>query len=86
MGILTGSGCLSRVMGPVFVSFVYSWKGPIWTFTMTLILMVFTIIGLHVFNHRFIPPDLGSPQKLLEVEMQEYVCNGEKGGAMRMKK
>ncbi|KAK5650104.1 hypothetical protein RI129_001133 [Pyrocoelia pectoralis] len=47
MGLMTGSGCLSRVLGPVFVTYIYTEFGTIWTFSMTTIMMVILMIWLY---------------------------------------
>ncbi|KAL1138471.1 hypothetical protein AAG570_008534 [Ranatra chinensis] len=52
MGLMTGSGCLSRVMGPVFVSFIYTRLGPIWTFSITAAMMAATLIWLRLLMKR----------------------------------
>ncbi|KAG8261788.1 Major facilitator super domain-containing protein 8 [Homalodisca vitripennis] len=46
MGLMTGSGCLSRVLGPVFVSYVYTRLGPVWTFGFTTAMMLVAMIWL----------------------------------------
>ena len=40
MGILTSAGSFSRVVGPVFVSYLYTSEGPFWTFLTLLIAMI----------------------------------------------
>lgn len=46
MGLMTGSGCLSRVMGPVFVTYIYTEFGTYWTFGMTTVMMVVSMAWL----------------------------------------
>jgi len=58
MGFLTGAGCLSRVMGPVFVTYVYVEFGIIWTFSMTLAMMLACMIWLIYSQERFIIKDV----------------------------
>ncbi|XP_044739182.1 major facilitator superfamily domain-containing protein 8 [Chrysoperla carnea] len=55
MGLMTGSGCFSRVMGPVFVSYIYTMYGTIWTFGITLAMMIGCQIWLIIFERRLIP-------------------------------
>lgn len=55
MGLMTGSGCLSRVMGPVFVSYVYTELGTTWTFGMTTVMMTLSMIWLLIVQNRLIP-------------------------------
>ncbi|KAF5280086.1 hypothetical protein FQA39_LY18153 [Lamprigera yunnana] len=55
MGLMTGSGCLSRVLGPVFVTYIYTKFGTIWTFSMTTAMMVILIIWLYCCLKRLIP-------------------------------
>uniref|UniRef100_A0A1B6CLX1 Major facilitator superfamily (MFS) profile domain-containing protein n=2 Tax=Clastoptera arizonana TaxID=38151 RepID=A0A1B6CLX1_9HEMI len=52
MGLMTGSGCLSRVLGPVFVSLIYTHYGTIWTFGMTTLMMVGAMVWLRLFLKR----------------------------------
>lgn len=46
MGLITGSGCLSRVFGPVFVGSIYTRLGTYWTFGITSIMMLASMIWL----------------------------------------
>lgn len=52
MGLMTGSGCLSRVLGPVFVTYVYTHLGTIWTFGITTVMMLIPMIWLQLFLGR----------------------------------
>lgn len=52
MGLMTGSGCLSRVLGPVFVSYVYTEFGTIWTFSITTGMMFAAMVWLHFVTSR----------------------------------
>ncbi|XP_065360293.1 major facilitator superfamily domain-containing protein 8 isoform X1 [Calliphora vicina] len=56
MGLMTGSGCLSRVFGPVFVGSIYTRLGTYWTFGITTIMMLFSMIWLLIERKRLIPP------------------------------
>ncbi|XP_037937280.1 major facilitator superfamily domain-containing protein 8 isoform X2 [Teleopsis dalmanni] len=67
MGLMTGSGCLSRVMGPVFVGSIYTRLGTYWTFGFTSIMMLVSMIWLLFSNNRLIPPVF---EKTEPVEMQ----------------
>lgn len=46
MGVMTGSGCLSRAMGPVFLSTIYTKLGLYWTFGSTALMMAATMLWL----------------------------------------
>lgn len=50
MGIMTASGCLSRVMGPVFVTYIYEEYGTIWTFGSTSVMMCVCLLWLLIFS------------------------------------
>lgn len=72
MGLMTGSGCLSRVLGPVCVTYIYTIFGTNWTFGMTTIMMVLIMAWLLTFNNRLelkIPAKHEEPEE--GKEMQE---------------
>lgn len=46
MGWMTGSGCLSRVLGPVFVGSIYTRLGTNWTFGVTSFMMLVSMFWL----------------------------------------
>ncbi|RZC37107.1 major facilitator superfamily domain-containing protein 8, partial [Asbolus verrucosus] len=72
MGLMTGSGCLSRVMGPVFVTHIYEEYGTIWTFGLTTAMMVICLIWLLYFNNILIPVEievLPEAQELKEINL-----------------
>lgn len=46
MGLMTGSGCFSRVLGPVFVGSIYTRLGTYWTFGTTSLMMFVAMIWL----------------------------------------
>lgn len=71
MGLMTGSGCLSRVLGPVFVTYIYTEFGTIWTFSMTTVMMVVSMVWLYLFLERLIPQEEKSDQQPKETELQE---------------
>ena len=56
MGLLTGSGCLSRVLGPIFVAQIYTNLGTYYTFGITGLMMTLAMIWLLLFDKRLIPP------------------------------
>lgn len=64
MGLMTGSGCFSRVLGPVFVTYIYTKFGTNWTFGMTTIMMILIMVWLLIFNKRL------EPKPLVKVEQQ----------------
>ncbi|KAJ9599283.1 hypothetical protein L9F63_010240, partial [Diploptera punctata] len=73
MGLMTGAGCLSRVMGPVFVSYVYTHYGTIWTFGITTIMMAASMVWLQLVNKRLVPPELPpSPPNIELQDNQDY--------------
>ncbi|CAL4124716.1 unnamed protein product, partial [Meganyctiphanes norvegica] len=55
MGILTGVGSFSRIMGPIFVSFVYASLGTFWTFLILSIMMVIAGLELIILFKRLVP-------------------------------
>ncbi|MCL4136286.1 UNVERIFIED_CONTAM: hypothetical protein GTU68_062566 [Idotea baltica] len=55
MGILTSSGSLSRFLGPIFVSYLYTAKGPLWTFAVLFVLLLIVVI-LHVLFYKRMAP------------------------------
>ncbi|KAF6204930.1 hypothetical protein GE061_019095 [Apolygus lucorum] len=52
MGLITGSGCLSRVFGPVFVVYIYTNLGTIWTFGTTALMMVGGMLWFKIVSQR----------------------------------
>ena len=55
MGFLTSTGSFSRMLGPIFVTAVYSQLGTRWTFGILSVAMVFTFVcGMLVFK-RLVP-------------------------------
>ncbi|XP_039443579.1 major facilitator superfamily domain-containing protein 8-like [Culex pipiens pallens] len=70
MGLMTGSGCLSRAMGPVFLSTIYTKLGLYWTFGSTALMMAGTMLWLWYVRKRLVPKDFDIPtagQELLTV-------------------
>lgn len=72
MGFMTGSGCLSRVMGPVFVGYIYTRLGTIWTFSVNTVMMLACMIWLWIFRNRLVSPTYDVPP----VEMKELNKHG----------
>ncbi|KAG6440887.1 hypothetical protein O3G_MSEX001456 [Manduca sexta] len=58
MGVLTGAGCLSRALGPVFVAAVYARAGPDATFGSTAALTFAALAALRLVYKRLQPPPL----------------------------
>ncbi|XP_059057388.1 major facilitator superfamily domain-containing protein 8 [Achroia grisella] len=56
MGVLTGAGCVSRALGPVFVSAVYARRGPDATFGATAALTLAALLALRLVYSRLQPP------------------------------
>lgn len=81
MGLLTGGGCLSRVMGPVFVGVIYSRYGTIVTFSITTLLLLGCMLWIFIINKRLTPVDLGPQTR--NVEMKDFISKSENGGAMQ---
>ncbi|GLV43714.1 Cln7 [Carabus blaptoides fortunei] len=70
MGLMTGSGCLSRVLGPVFVSYIYTELGTIWTFGMTTVMMALSMVWLFIVLDRLVPVEEQLAQNT-STELQE---------------
>ena len=75
MGLMTGSGCLSRVLGPVFVSLIYTELGTIWTFGVTAAMMTFFTVWMIIFRNRFIVPE-SALEKALKLKKEQREPNG----------
>ncbi|CAH0399951.1 unnamed protein product [Chilo suppressalis] len=56
MGVLTGAGCVSRALGPVFVAAVYARRGPDATFGITAALTFAALAALRCVYKRLRPP------------------------------
>ncbi|XP_061387994.1 major facilitator superfamily domain-containing protein 8 [Musca vetustissima] len=68
MGLMTGSGCLSRVLGPVFVGSIYTRWGTFWTFGLTSIMMLVSMIWLLLSRNCLIPPIIVDARDPLELK------------------
>ncbi|ETN67761.1 hypothetical protein AND_000411 [Anopheles darlingi] len=55
MGLMTGSGCMSRALGPVFLSTIYTKYGLYWTFGSTAVMMAITMLWLWHMRQRLAP-------------------------------
>ncbi|KAK7068027.1 Major facilitator superfamily domain-containing protein 8 [Halocaridina rubra] len=64
MGVLTGVGGLSRILGPIFVSYVYTYLGPYVTFGALTGSMVVAELELLVLFKRLIPMKIPSVKEL----------------------
>ena len=67
MGVLTGAGCLSRALGPVFVATVYARYGPTPTFSSTAALTFAALLALRAVYKRLKPPPLAPPEQEMVV-------------------
>jgi MFS transporter, ceroid-lipofuscinosis neuronal protein 7 len=76
MGLMTGSGCLSRVMGPVFVSYIYTRLGTNWTFGMTTIMMAVSLVILWFYRKRLYPPVIVTEVELKDLNKLESNAHG----------
>lgn len=55
MGILTSTGSLSRVTGPILVTYMYTDLGPRWTFLILFFIMLSTLISNTILFNKLIP-------------------------------
>ncbi|XP_035784572.1 major facilitator superfamily domain-containing protein 8-like isoform X2 [Anopheles albimanus] len=60
MGMMTGSGCMSRALGPVFLSTIYTKYGLYWTFGSTAVMMAVTMLWLWHMRQRLAPASYGT--------------------------
>ncbi|XP_033326058.1 CLN7/MFS domain-containing 8 [Megalopta genalis] len=60
MGFMTGAGCASRVLGPVFISVVYTRFGTYHAFGITGLMLILSMTWLQIVDKRLIPPKLAS--------------------------
>lgn len=79
MGIMTGSGCLSRALGPIFLSTIYTKLGLYWTFGSTAVMMAATMLWLWLVRDRLTPPEYDNPTA--GQELQTVASRKEPGGA-----
>lgn len=52
MGLLTNSGCLSRILGPICISTLYYRFGTLYTMLFTLVIMLIPMIWLILLKDR----------------------------------
>ncbi|XP_046397086.1 major facilitator superfamily domain-containing protein 8 [Ischnura elegans] len=71
MGFITGSGCLSRVMGPVFVAYIYTSFGTYWTFGITTVMMAVSMLWLHIVRNRLRVPQPPVPPRTIVIEPRQ---------------
>ena len=60
MGFMTGAGCASRVLGPVFVSVIYTRFGTYHTFGITGLTLLVSMLWLQLADKRLIPLKIAS--------------------------
>uniref|UniRef100_A0A6P7GDR8 LOW QUALITY PROTEIN: major facilitator superfamily domain-containing protein 8 n=1 Tax=Diabrotica virgifera virgifera TaxID=50390 RepID=A0A6P7GDR8_DIAVI len=70
MGFMVGAGCLSRVMGPIFVTYIYEEYGTVWTFGFTTVMMIVCQIWL-LWIQKSLNPDLKKDEATTDQELQE---------------
>lgn len=58
MGLLTSTGSLSRMSGPIFVTWVYANYGTRWTFGALAVILICTLIISVILFKRLIPMDI----------------------------
>jgi MFS transporter, ceroid-lipofuscinosis neuronal protein 7 len=66
MGLMTASGCLSRIFGPICVSVLYARYGTFWLSTVTGLMMIFPMVWLILLKDRL----LIESKEAKSVEMQ----------------
>ncbi|KAK0159629.1 hypothetical protein PV327_010724 [Microctonus hyperodae] len=55
MGLMTGAGCASRVLGPVFVGLIYTQWGTYHTFGITGITLIIAMMWIQIVDKRLLP-------------------------------
>lgn len=68
---MTGAGCFSRVLGPIFISFVYTRFGTYYTFGFIACVMVACMIWLSIVRDKLVPPTFEKQ----DVEMVEILSD-----------
>lgn len=58
MGLMTGAGCASRVLGPVFVGLIYTRWGTYHTFGITGAMLLISMLWLQFVSGRLISPEV----------------------------
>ncbi|XP_008210269.1 major facilitator superfamily domain-containing protein 8 [Nasonia vitripennis] len=64
MGLMTGAGCFSRVLGPVFVGVIYTRLGIYETFGLTGLTLIVSMVWLGIVDKRLVPPGAAAGQPL----------------------
>lgn len=55
MGLMTGAGCASRVLGPIFVGLIYTRLGIYHTFGITGLTLIVSMVWLSLVSERLVP-------------------------------
>ncbi|KAH0954966.1 hypothetical protein HN011_001031 [Eciton burchellii] len=71
MGLMTGAGCASRVLGPVFVGFIYTRLGTYYTFGITGVMLIIFMLWLQIVNKRLIPPETRKDSQALSKQRKD---------------
>lgn len=71
MGLMTGAGCASRVLGPVFVSMIYTRFGTYHTFGITGVMLLASMVWLQIVNNRLVPPTIINRDNIGEEQKQD---------------
>ncbi|XP_047739315.1 major facilitator superfamily domain-containing protein 8 isoform X2 [Hyalella azteca] len=58
MGLMTSTGSLSRMTGPIFVTWIYSSHGTRWTFGVLAVVLAGTVVLSLIFYKRLVPMDI----------------------------
>ncbi|CAK9802300.1 Major facilitator superfamily domain-containing protein 8 [Anthophora quadrimaculata] len=69
MGLIVGAGCASRVLGPVFVSVIYTRFGTYYTFGSTGLILVLSMVWLQIVNKRLVPLSIPKNEKKPDTEI-----------------
>ncbi|XP_012339096.1 major facilitator superfamily domain-containing protein 8 isoform X1 [Apis florea] len=75
MGFMTGAGCASRVLGPVFVSVIYTRFGTYHTFGITGLTLIICMSWLQIVNKRLVPPKATILSKDMEIPLVHLKSN-----------
>ncbi|XP_058462367.1 major facilitator superfamily domain-containing protein 8 isoform X2 [Malaya genurostris] len=86
MGLMTGSGCLSRAMGPVFLSTIYTKLGLYWTFGSTALMMAGTMLWIWFVRERLTPMNYENPMSGQELLTLNRNKDAEKSGLTEKEK
>ncbi|CAO1437512.1 unnamed protein product [Diamesa tonsa] len=82
MGLMTASGCMSRVMGPVFVGTIYTRFGTRWTFGVSTAMMICPMIWLYLLRNRLaVDDDAIKPVEMIDMAHKpQLIGNGNGNG------